>query len=184
MSQEKSTVLEKEQLSSPSLFRRWYSILVPALVVLFADQLSKQWVLNNLEFGEPWAPIPALRSIFTFTLVTNTGAAFGLFKDGGLFFTLLALAVVSGIIFYERRIPLHPWWLRTSLGLMLGGATGNLVDRIRFGEVIDFIDFQFWPVFNLADSAIVLGVGLVAIYLWSSPKEEPAPGGSMGPDAG
>ncbi|MBI2846041.1 MAG: signal peptidase II, partial [Chloroflexi bacterium] len=117
MNQETSPLVEKQEVSSPSLFRRWYSILGPALVVLLADQWSKQWALTNLQFGEPWAPIPALRGIFTFTLVTNTGAAFGLFKDGGVFFTILALAVVGGILFYERRIPLRPLWLRGSLGI-------------------------------------------------------------------
>lgn len=180
MNQEiESSISKGAAASPPNLAWRWLSILGPGLLVLAVDQLSKLWVLNNLEWGEPWAPIPALRSIFTFTLVTNAGAAFGLFKDGGVFFTLLALVVVFGILLYERHLPLHPFWLRASLGLMLGGATGNLADRLRFGEVIDFIDFQFWPVFNLADSAIVIGVGLVALYLWRSPKEESTPGSSI-----
>lgn len=163
-----------ESLASRNLTRRWIPLLGPGGLIFLLDQLSKLWVLNNLEWGESWYPIPALKPLFSLTLVTNTGAAFGLFKDGGLLFTILALVVVAGILYYERRIPLHPIWLRAGLGLVLGGAAGNLVDRLRFGQVIDFIDFGFWPIFNLADSAIVLGVSLLALYLARSPQRSPS----------
>jgi signal peptidase II len=82
-----------------------------------------------------------------------------------LLFVVIAVIVVAAIIFYYRHLPTGQWWIKVSLGLQLGGALGNLLDRLRQGYVIDFIDFKIWPVFNLADSSIVVGVAILAYYL-------------------
>lgn len=144
---------------------------VVALLTLIADQVSKNLVLSNLDPGQSWNPIAALTRWVSITHVTNTGAAFGLFRDQGSFFTVIAVVVAAAIILYYRQLPAGQWWLKLSLGLQLGGALGNLLDRVRLGYVVDFIDFKIWPVFNLADSAIVIGVAILAYYLLSSRGE-------------
>lgn len=148
-----------------------WAFLGVAAMVLLADQASKYIVLSNLSQGEMWNPIPFLRPFFTITHVTNTGAAFGLFRDQGTLFSIVAFVVVAGILVFYRYLPADQFWLRVSLGLQLGGAVGNLLDRVRLGRVVDFIDFKIWPVFNLADTAIVVGVGILAFYLLFSKEE-------------
>jgi len=135
-----------------------------ALLVLGIDQLSKRLVSSHLSLGEPWNPIARLGGLVSLTYVTNTGAAFGLFPDRSLFFIAIAVIVVIAILIYHRHLP-DEALVRASLGLQLGGALGNLIDRLRYGYVIDFIDFKVWPVFNLADSAIVVGVAVLGYYL-------------------
>ena len=98
---------------------------------------------------------------FSFTYVTNTGAAFGLFPDRGAIFMAIAVVVVVVIAIYYWHMPAGQWLIKLSLGLQLGGAAGNLIDRVQYGHVVDFIDFKFWPVFNLADTSIVIGVSLL-----------------------
>jgi signal peptidase II len=142
-------------------------IILPAvaLLILAADQISKYWVLSNLDPGESWNPVASLIPWDIITHVTNTGVAFGLFPDQGLLFVVIPAIVVAVIIFYYRHLPAGQWWIKVSLGLQLAGALGNLLDRLRLGHVIDFIDFKIWPVFNLADSAIVIGVAILAYHL-------------------
>jgi signal peptidase II len=142
-----------------------------ALVVLL-DQLSKVWVLRHLPFGVPTDPLPWLRPILSFTYITNTGVAFGLFPQAGDFFKLLSAVVIVGIILFQRSIPPQDWVTHMALGLQVGGALGNLIDRFVRGSVVDFLDVNFWPfkrwaVFNLADSAIVVGVFVLLLYtMW------------------
>ncbi len=151
---------------------RWATLLGVAALIFGLDQLSKYLVTRYLPWGERWNPIPSLRWLVGLTPVTNTGGAFGLLPDLGTLFALVAVAVVIAILFFERHIPLNQPLLRVSLGMQLGGAAGNLIDRLRIGRVIDFIDFKVWPVFNLADSAIVVGVVILAFYLLRHPEEE------------
>ena len=149
-------------------------IILPtvALLILVADQISKYLILSNLNPGQSWNPVASLTSWASITHVTNTGAAFGLFPDRGSFFVVIAVIVVAAIIFYYRHLPAGQWWIKVSLGLQLGGALGNLLDRLRMGYVIDFIDFKIWPVFNLADSAIVIGVAILAYFLLQDRDEK------------
>ena len=140
-------------------------LVVLAIVVLTADQLTKYLVITNLTLGESWSPIPGFERYLSFTYVVNSGAAFGLFPNQGGIFAIIAVAVVVAILAYYRYLPAHNWLIRLSLALQLGGALGNLVDRFRFGHVIDFVDFKIWPVFNIADCAIVTGVGILAFFL-------------------
>jgi signal peptidase II len=151
--------------------------------VVLLDQATKALVAANLLPYESWAPIKSLDHLFNITYVTNTGTAFGLFKDKGTFFLLVAVIVTGGIIYYYRHLePEEDSWLaRLAFGLMLGGAIGNLVDRVRVGHVIDFIHVSFWAVFNVADSCIVCGVLLIAaVLLWNERKDskEPSAGAS------
>jgi signal peptidase II len=143
-------------------------ILLPgaALCIVLVDQLSKRWIITHLQFGDPWNPIAVLRSVVSLTYVTNTGAAFGLFPEGSIFFVGVEIAAIIGILIYGFRLPAAQWLVELSLGLMLGGATGNLLDRLSYGHVIDFIDFKVWPVFNVADSSIFIGTMILVIYLW------------------
>jgi len=142
-----------------------------AAFVFIADQASKFLVLRYLAVGESWYPLPGLQRLFSITYVVNTGAAFGLFPDRGMLFLVIAVVVIVAIIGYYRYLPTDQLLVRASLGLQLGGALGNLFDRLKFGHVIDFIDFKIWPVFNLADSAIVVGVAILAIHLLREPEK-------------
>jgi signal peptidase II len=142
--------------------------VVPLLAVLVftTDQLTKYWVSTELAIGQAWMPIDALASFIVIRHVRNSGAAFGMFPAAGPIFLVIAVAVVLGIMrYYYSRITTAPLWVRISLGLMLGGAIGNMIDRVRFGFVVDFVDLGWWPVFNVADSSIVVGVTMLALYM-------------------
>src|SRR5206468_6544533 len=117
-----------------------------------------------------------------FTYVQNRGAAFGLLQDQTVFFVFVGLLVVAVIGASYRYLPRSGFLVHLALGLQLGGAVGNLIDRIRQGYVVDFVDFGYrsnwWPVFNVADSAIVVGVALLALNaLLPTPTEEAAHAG-------
>lgn len=142
----------------------WVLPVVAALVAGL-DQWTKYLVVSNLALYEAWAPIPALERIFTIHYVTNTGAAFGLFQDANLFFVIVGIIVSLVILIYYRYVPPGQWFVRLSLGLQLAGALGNLIDRLRTGSVVDFLNFQIWPVFNVADMSIIGGVLLLAVLL-------------------
>ena len=141
-----------------------------ALVVLIADQFSKAWAVENIPLNTTLDVIPALRDIFVFTHITNSGAAFGLFPQLSIVLTFVALIVSVVIVFYHRSIPAGQWLVRLSMGLQLGGAIGNLVDRLRFGSVIDMFYVRMFPVFNVADTAIVSGVILLMWHLMRTPQ--------------
>ena len=150
-------------------------LMVVAVVAWVVDQATKALVVQNLPLGEVWAPWPGLARFFTFTHTTNTGAAFGLFPDAGWIFVIVAVVVISAILFYYRHLPTEHRLVRVSLGLQLGGALGNLTDRLLRGSVVDFLDFKVWPVFNIADSCIVVGVAILAYYLMREEQARPAP---------
>ena len=167
---EPTTPTETEEHVSATT-RSWLSdIYLAGLLVgtFLIDQLTKGWVRSNMLLGES---IPE-EGLFRITRTFNTGSAFGLFPNQT---TLLMLASILGIgvlvlILRKERIP--GVWLRTSLGLQLGGAAGNLVDRITLGRVTDFIDIGIWPVFNLADSSIMVGLAILAWFLLRPPVED------------
>ncbi|MDI7276593.1 MAG: signal peptidase II [Anaerolineae bacterium] len=145
-----------------------------AAAVLVLDQLSKAAVMRYLEPQVPWNPIAPLRAIVSLTYVTNTGAAFGLFPQLGNVYVVVALLIVGALLIFYRNLALTHRLMQVCLGLQLGGALGNLLDRLRFGHVIDFIDFKVWPVFNVADSSIVIGVVILAwLFIKYQPGEEP-----------
>ncbi len=139
----------------------WGVAFVVMLVTIFLDQWSKSWIRANLRPFESIELIPGTGRIFTITRSSNTGAAFGMFKGGGFFFLIVTVVVIVAILYYAWSLKKLNWIIAVSLGLELGGALGNFVDRLRFGRVTDFIDFHFWPIFNVADTAIVIGVILM-----------------------
>ncbi len=137
------------------------------LLVLALDQGSKAAVEANLAIGQKVAVLGPLK----LTLAHNEGVAFGLAGGGGALLVGVTLAALAFVLHLFARDPARPWmWVAT--GLLAGGALGNLVDRVRAGAVTDFIDLPSWPPFNLADSAITLGVVLlVLIYLREAERE-------------
>ena len=149
---------------------KWRNVVffLVALLIVITDQLSKIWIRTNLAVGQslPEVGFPQL------THVSNTGAAFGLFHGQTFPLIIASFFGVAILLFYAlffyRRFPLLDNWIAwTGLSLVLGGTIGNLIDRLRFGYVTDFIDFGFWPAFNLADSSIVVGVIIFACSLLS-----------------
>ena len=142
----------------------WLFVLPLAVVIL--DQFSKYIVVENMALGES---IPIIEEVFHITYILNPGAAFGMFAHNRLFFIAIAVIVIGIIIWARKEILASPWEVKAGCGLFLGGAIGNLIDRARQGLVIDFFDFRIWPVFNIADIAICIGVGLI---IWNLLKTE------------
>ncbi len=163
------------------------SVAVLLVAVFIVDQLSKGWVRSHMLLEES---IPS-EGFFRLTYTTNTGSAFGLFQNQTTVLTLASFVGIGILILFFRNQSIPQLWLRTSLGLQLGGAAGNLVDRITLGRVTDFIDVGPWPVFNLADASIVTGLVVLAWFLLTTkenpkapaqPKQEPPPQmGATGP---
>ena len=140
-------------------------------MVLLVDQLSKLWVLRNLASYETKNVIPWLEPVLSFTRLSNTGVAFGLLPQFGSLFTILSAIIIVVIIWFYRTLEIPYWPIHLAFGMQIGGALGNLVDRLTRGSVVDFIDVNFWPfqdfaIFNLADSSIVVGVGILLLCLW------------------
>ena len=135
-----------------------------ALAVVFLDQLIKFLVRQNIQLGQS---IPIIKNVFHLTYVANTGSAFGLFKSFSIiFFVLFSIIVIIGIFYYLKKIIKEDKKLELAVGLLLGGTIGNLIDRLAFGTVIDFLDFRIWPVFNIADSAVSVSIILLIFILW------------------
>jgi signal peptidase II len=140
-------------------------IFIGAGIIVALDQLTKALIRYFLLPGQSW---PIWSGVFHFSYLQNPGAAFGLLKhQTGLLVAVTAVVVVA-ILLYAGRLEPHMVLLRWAMILVLGGAVGNLVDRLRYGYVVDFLDFRVFPVFNVADTAIVTGVGLLFLYLLQS----------------
>lgn len=148
---------------SASQKRRRIKNLLNALciiLVLLIDQVSKVFISSKLSLGQS---IPIIKNALHITFVKNTGAAFGLFKNSTYFFigvSVTAIIIIGAMLIKSIR---NKGLLDIGLILIMSGALGNLIDRVRFGYVIDFIDFRVWPVFNIADSAITIGTALLII---------------------
>ena len=150
----------------PQYERRNVTFSLAALLVVAADQISKIGIRSNLATGES---LPET-GLFRIVHVHNTGAAFGLFPDQSFSLTLVSLASVVVllllVLFFSRRFTFFDNRMdKLALGLILGGTVGNLIDRLRLGYVTDFIDIGIWPAFNVADSAVTVGVILVIYSL-------------------
>jgi signal peptidase II len=165
--------LEQSEFISSSSKERWILFAVSGLVLIL-DIVSKEIVRNNLPLYTYWAPFPALEQFFRFTHTTNTGVAFGLFQNANALFAVFASVVSIGIIYFNQKLEPGNSLLRVALGLQLGGALGNLLDRILFGSVTDFLDFGPWPVFNVADTAVVAGVILMGYVILQEERKEKA----------
>jgi signal peptidase II len=147
--------------------------LVASLVILL-DQVTKAIVRANLPFGGSWAPFEGIASFFRIVNWENHGAAFGMFQGGGIIFGVLATIVSVIIIAYFPRIPREFVIMRIALAMQMGGAIGNLIDRLRFGPVTDFIAVGTFPVFNIADASITVGVAILLVFIWLEERKEKA----------
>jgi len=127
-------------------------------VTLILDQVSKTLVKILMHYGES---IPVVPPVFYLTYTLNPGAAFGLLAYRTPLFIAVTVLLTAGVLLGYKRLPRERRLLHYGLGLILGGALGNLADRLRYGFVVDFLDFRVWPVFNLADTAIVAGACLL-----------------------
>jgi signal peptidase II len=142
------------------------TILGLAAVVFALDQATKLLIVQNIPLNQSWTLFPTLARVFKLTFITNTGAAFGMFPRFGNVFVIIAAVVILAIVLFYHYLPTQNFWIRVSLGLQLGGAMGNVLDRLVRGYVVDFVDIGFWPIFNLADLSIVIGVAILAYQLW------------------
>ncbi len=152
---------------------RWLVPVVIAVALFIADQITKQWIVQML------GPVPLLKfqpligDWFRLVYSQNTGVAFSLFSGLSPIFSITSILISIGIIYaYIVYLPNRSFFVQLSIGLILGGALGNTIDRIRYGYVIDFIQVGWWPVFNVADSGISVGAVILALYLILTTEEE------------
>jgi signal peptidase II len=143
------------------------SIVIVGALVIF-DQAAKFFVSANLKLHESLAVI---KDVFHITLIHNRGAAFGIFKGMLPVFIFLSVVTVFLIILCANRFRHTYYHVRTGLLLILAGAIGNLIDRLRFGYVIDFIDLRIWPVFNIADMTITIGGIFLVLHILFMPQK-------------
>ncbi len=151
--------------------RKYWVLLIVCFWILFVDQWTKHAIQQRLVL---YQKVEVIHGFFNLVHVRNTGGAFGIFGGergglGSLLFVVVSLAAIGSILFLFVRLREDEKRLSFSLSLVLSGAIGNLIDRLRYGEVVDFLDFYLlsyhWPAFNIADSAICLGIGLMALEL-------------------
>jgi len=138
----------------------YLTLLAAAGSTIFLDQISKFYIRQILSPGDS---LPIIKGIFHLTYLSNPGGAFGILPIYP-FLLIISLVTVGLIIFYSRKAQPKSIAQGIGLGFVLGGAIGNLIDRLSWGRVIDFLDFRIWPVFNLADSAIVIGSAILIVF--------------------
>ncbi|MCL5037005.1 MAG: signal peptidase II [Chloroflexi bacterium] len=144
--------------------KRWLFPILLALCII-TDQAAKYWAAGTLKSGQ----IPLFGGAVMLNLTSNTGGAFGILPASPSFFTIAGALVFLVMVIFIKKITRLPYIYQVGLALVGGGAVGNLIDRLKMGYVIDFIDLKFWPVFNLADSYITIGV-LILAYLFLTDK--------------
>lgn len=156
---------------------RW--LLTLASVVLVLDRITKAWICARLPYPTYGPPrhLVVIEGFFNLVNVGNTGAAWSLFTGRSTFLALLAMATLLAIFAWRHQLGLNLWPVQVSFGLLCGGILGNLVDRLFYGHVIDFLDFHFgsyiYPTFNIADSGICIGVAIYLIHSLRTPEEPP-----------
>ncbi len=152
--------------------KTYAEMVLIAAVVFAADQVSKLWIRNNLALRETITPISAIGSWFRIIHWKNTGIAFGLFQGNGWILTVIGIVIVIGIILFSSQVINGPLFWRVAMAMELGGALGNLADRLNpaLGYVVDFIWVGNFPVFNLADAAIVIGAVILVIGMTVSER--------------
>ena len=157
---------------------RYRILAIISVVILALDQATKLYVDANFRLHES---MPVIRGFFNLTYVRNKGAAFGILADNAVripFFITVSIVAMLGILWYLNRIRNDQKLTVFSLSLVFAGAFGNLIDRVRLGEVIDFLDVFWqryhWPAFNVADSAITVGVTLLLIDMWREDRKKSA----------
>lgn len=151
---------------------RWAVPAALASLIILADQISKAWVVQELGPITMTKFIPLIGDTVRIAYSHNTGVAFSLFEGHTELLTISALVIIAGAIyFYATQLPNHQRLPQITMGLILGGAFGNLIDRVRLGYVVDFIQVGWFPIFNIADSAITVGAVLL---MWQFLREDQA----------
>ena len=168
----RATPVAEPAKEKPKPWRNLWKVAPTALLVIAADQVSKYMVRANLAVGEA---IPATGT-FRILHIHNTGGAFGFFGDQTFFLIIASLVAIAVLVVLYRHYPFSGPLVRLALGLQLGGAIGNLVDRVRLGYVTDFVQLGWWPLFNVADASIDAGIViLVYLFLFSTRGKKAAP---------
>lgn len=150
------------------VFTNYWGIFTIATLIIVLDQWTKWLVRTNIPAGQSWLPdsllwlSPYARIVHWY----NKGAAFGIFQEGSMVFTVLAFIVSAAIIYYYPQVSSQDWPLRLAMSMQLGGAIGNLIDRLTIGHVTDFISVGTFPVFNIADSSISVGCVVLLLGVW------------------
>ena len=161
------------------------SVFLTSILIFIFDQLTKYWAGLSLSSR---VTTPIVKNVFHLTLIHNRGAAFGFFQGGAFLFVLTSIVCIILIFFAIRNntlffkffgVEIKDRGIRLALGLILGGACGNLLDRLRFSYVVDFLDFRIWPVFNIADSAITIGGLLFFLKILKTSRRRNNASGSL-----
>ena len=152
---------------------RDYAVLLPvAAVIISLDQWTKSIVRQQLEFGEVWAPWDWITPYARFVHWRNTGVAFGLFQNQNLLFAVLSFIISLVILVFFNKLTEDIGLLKLALSMQLGGSVGNLIDRLTIGHVTDFVSVGNFPVFNIADASITIGVALMILGIWLEERKE------------
>jgi signal peptidase II len=155
-------------------FSTYFPLVLFASLIVALDQWTKWLVRTNIPFGDSWLPtgwdwlMPYARIVNWY----NTGAAFGIFQNGNTVFMVLAIIVIIVIFYYYPLVERADWFLRLAMGMQMAGAAGNLVDRFMVGKVTDFISVGTFPVWNVADASITVGVCVLLLGVWLKEREE------------
>ena len=155
-----------------NIVRKYWQIVSIAVAITALDQWTKGLVRTNIPLGGRWLP-DSLEWLSPYARIVhwyNTGAAFGMFKDGSLVFTVLAFVVIVLILYYYPQVESADWSLRLAMSMQLGGAIGNLIDRLTIGHVTDFISIGTFAVFNVADASISVGAAVLFLGVWMMEK--------------
>jgi signal peptidase II len=153
-------------------FTNYAVLFLIAGIVVLLDQLTKEWVRLNLQLGEVFRPELWLSNYIRIVHWKNTGAAFGIFQNMNPVFMVLSVLVSAVILYYFPQLPRRDWLVRLSMGMLLGGAIGNLIDRFKQGYVTDFISVGKFPVLNIADASISVGVAILFVGMWLQEKNK------------
>ncbi len=157
-----------------SVIQRYWPIATIAAFIVALDQWTKWLVRVNIPAGGVWLP-ESLAWLSPYARIVhwhNTGAAFGMFQDASMVFTVLAFIVIAAILYYYPHVENSDWSLRLAMSMQLGGAIGNLIDRLTRGRVTDFISIGTFPVFNVADASISVGAVILLLGVWLTERAD------------
>ena len=156
--------------------RKQYSILlIVVTLIIVLDQWTKWLVRKNLSLNTSWLPesLSWLSPYARITYIQNKGASFGMFQDGKVVLSILAVLVILGAIYYILTVDFADGWMLTAAGLYIGGAIGNLIDRLTIGSVTDFVSVGTFYIFNVADASINISVAMLLLILWIHERRRP-----------
>jgi signal peptidase II len=170
---------EKDMIKNLGCFVKEYwkdyvMLLSISTIIILLDQWTKNLVRQNIPLGGDWLPkgLEWLQPYARIRYWYNSGAAFGFFQNGNLIFMILAVIVICLIIYYFPRISRKDWWLRIAMILQISGAAGNLIDRIQFSHVTDFISVGTFAIFNFADASISVGSVILVLGVWIKERSD------------